>query len=37
MLMGGKRFQKNGLRDGLKGATPQALEDSEKYKALEIP
>jgi hypothetical protein len=35
--MGWKCFQKNGLRNGLKGAAAQALEDSEKYKALKIP
>jgi hypothetical protein len=35
--MGWKCFQKNGLRNGLKGTASQALEDSEKYKALKIP
>src|SRR5512139_2022287 len=37
VLLGWKRFEKNGLGDRLKGAASQALKDSEKNKALEVP
>jgi hypothetical protein len=35
--MGWESFQKDGLRNGLKGAASDALKDSEKYKALDVP
>jgi hypothetical protein len=37
VLMGWKCFEKDGLGDGLKGTSSDALEDPEKYEALEVP
>jgi hypothetical protein len=37
MLVGWKCFKENSLRNGLKGASSQALEDPEQDETLEIP